>query len=131
MMESRDIAAWASMDVGRRRKDRKRFRAPAHLRLADESLVEARSFDICPGGIGIVSPLNLKLETLCEVRVRAPILGLGIDIFILPARVAHSVLSAREHGFILGLEFIDPPLEVTAIVQQYVDSLAWARNWGD
>ena len=122
MMETKEVVAWAATGFDRRTSERKAFRAPALLRLPDRQVLEVRTFDISLGGIGVVTPFNLKLDGVCDIRVRPPILTGGVDVLLARTRIAHSILSGKEKGFMIGLEFteIDPGL--TDLIKQYVSA---------
>lgn len=128
MVVTGEISPWANAGNDRRQTERKLFRALAELRLPNQQLLHVRAFDISVGGIGVVSSLNVRLETPCEIKVRAPLLGAGMDVFQLRARVTHSVLSAKEKGFMLGLEFENPPTAAVDIIKQYVKTASWMRT---
>jgi c-di-GMP-binding flagellar brake protein YcgR len=127
MVETGEVSAWANIGADRRQAERKVFRALAELRLPDQQVLGVRTFDISVGGIGVVSPLNLRLESFCHVKVRAPLLGMGMDVLKLHARVVHSVLSAKESGFMLGLEFADPPPAAVSLIKQFITTASWMR----
>lgn len=128
MVETREFSAWANASSDRRQNERKMFRALAELRLPNQQLLHVRAFDISVGGIGVVSALNVRLETPCEIKVRAPVFGAGMDVLQLRARVTHSVLSAKESGFMLGLEFENPPAAAVDVIKQYVKTSGWMRG---
>ncbi len=128
MLDAQESSPWANASVDRRQTERKRFRALGELRLPNQQVVPMRTFDISVDGIGVVSSLNLRLETLCWIKVRAPILGAGMDVLQLHARVTHSVLSAKEAGFMLGMDFENPPAAAVSLIRQYVKTAGWMRD---
>ncbi|MDZ5458272.1 PilZ domain-containing protein [Azohydromonas lata] len=128
VLDAQESSPWANASVDRREAERKRFRALAELRLPNQQVVPVRAFDISADGIGVVSPLNIRLETLCQIKVRTPILDAGIEVFQLRARVTHSVLSAKEAGFMLGLDFENPPAAAVNVIKQYVKTAGWMRD---
>lgn len=132
MVENQENSTWANVNANantdRRQGERKRFRALAEMRLPNQQVLHVRAFDISVGGIGVVSPLNVRLETLCEIKVRTPLFDAGINIFQLRARVTHSVLSATEAGFMLGLEFENPPTAAVNVIKQYIKTTNWVRG---
>ena len=120
MMEAKEVTAWAGAALDRRTTERKTFRAPALLRLPDRQVIEVRTFDISVGGIAIVTPMNLRQDGVCDIRVRSPILAEGLDVLLARARIAHSVLSGKEKGFLIGLEFVEIHSSMTEIIKRYV-----------
>lgn len=124
-MEAQYDATWAALDFDRRQDKRKAFRASALLRLPDHKVVEARTINISTGGICLVTPWNLKLDSTCDVRVRPPIRLEGLDVMLLRGRIIYSVLSGKERGFMIGLEFTEISSDVMKVVEQYLGSRTW------
>jgi c-di-GMP-binding flagellar brake protein YcgR len=120
MMESRQLAAWASLGLDRRTTERRAFRAPALLKLPSQQVLEVRTFDISVGGIGLVVPLNLRRDSVCDVRVRAPVQAEGMEVIMARGRIAHSILSGKEKGFLIGLEFVTLSDPLLSLIKQYV-----------
>ncbi|WP_298232721.1 PilZ domain-containing protein [uncultured Azohydromonas sp.] len=120
MMEAREVSAWAGAGIDRRLGERKKFRAPALLRLPDRQVIEVRTFDISVGGIGVVTPMNLRQDVVCDIRVRPPILSEGMEVLLARGRIAHSILSGKEKGFLIGLEFVEIASSMREIIKQYV-----------
>ena len=112
------------MGQDRRTTERRAFRAPALLRLPSQQVLEVRTIDISAGGIGLVVPLNLRRDSLCDVRVRAPVQAEGTEIILARGRIAHSILSGKEKGFLIGLEFIGLSGPQRALIKQYVGAAA-------
>jgi c-di-GMP-binding flagellar brake protein YcgR len=127
MVETGEVSTWAHISADRRQVERKMFRALAELWLPDQRVLGVRAFDISLGGIGVVSPLNLRLDSFCDIKVRPPLFGGAMDVMKLHARVAHSVLSAKEAGFMLGLEFENPPQAAVSLIKQYLATATWMR----
>lgn len=119
-MESQDNLTWATLGFDRRQATRKAFRAAALLRLPDQRVIEVRTTDISTGGIGLVTSWNLPLGSICDVRVRPPIRSEGLDAILARGRLVHSILSGKEQGFLIGLEFTEVPSAVTEIIEQYL-----------
>ena len=124
MMEAREVTAWVTLGSDRRSGERKAFRAPALLRLPDRQVLEVRTFDISVGGIGVVTPWNLKLDAVCDIRVRPPIISEGMEVLLARGRIAHSILSGKEKGFMIGLEFTEIPPDMSELIKQYVSMKA-------
>ena len=120
MMESNDIATWVNLGLDSRQLDRKAFRSLALLRLPSQQVIEVRTVDISVGGISVVVPWNLRQDSTCDIRVRTPLAVNGMEFLIARCRVAHTILSGREAGFMTGLEFTELPAAALDVIRQYV-----------
>lgn len=120
MMEAKEVTAWVTAGLDRRSAERKAFRAPALLRLPDRQVIEVRTFDISVGGIGVVTPMNLRQDVVCDIRVRPPMFVEGAEVLLARGRIAHSILSGKEKGFLIGLEFMEIASSMTDLIKQYV-----------
>ena len=120
MMEAREVTAWVTAGDDRRSGERKTFRAPALLRLPDRQIIEVRTFDISVGGIGVVTPMNLRQDAICDIRVRPPLFVEGLEVLLARGRIAHSILSGKEKGFLIGLEFMGLHAAMADLIKQYV-----------
>ena len=120
MMETKDIATWVYLGPERRREDRRPLRGPAQLLLPSRELLHARTVDLSLGGIGLVAPSNLPANAICEVKFRAPMVDNRIEMLIARGRVAYSILSGKENGFMVGLQFTDIPAGTQAIIKRYL-----------
>lgn len=121
MMETRDIATWVYLGPDRRREDRKLFRSPAQLQLPNREVQRVRTLDISPGGIGIVSPSNLPKDVVCEIKFRAPLLGDRVEMLVARGRIAYSILSGKENGFLVGVQFTEIPPGAMALIKRFVN----------
>jgi c-di-GMP-binding flagellar brake protein YcgR len=120
MMEARDIATWVYLGPERRQGERKVFRGSAQLLLPNRELVQVRTIDISPGGLGLVAPSNLSPAMVCEIRFRAPLQGERLEILQARGRIAYSVLSGKENGFLVGFQFTDIPTPALTLIKRYV-----------
>lgn len=120
MMETRDIASWVYLGPERRKTERKVLRGPAQLLLPSRDLIETRLIDISLGGIGLLAPVNLLADTACDVKFRAALCGTAAEVFLARGRVARCILSGKEGGFLVGLEFTDLPSTVRDKIKRYV-----------
>ncbi len=121
MMEARELTAWVTAGLDRRSSERKAFKAPALLRLPDQQVIEVRTTDISVGGIGVVTPMNLRQDAVCDIRVRPPIFTEDMGLIVARGRIAHSILSGREKGFLIGLQFLEIPSSMADLIKQYVN----------
>lgn len=120
MMETRDIATWVYLGPERRRADRKLFRGPAQLLLPTREIQQVRTLDISLGGIGLVTSSNLPRDAVCDIKFRAPLLADRIEMLMARGRIAYSVLSGKENGFLVGLQFTEIAPSVLALIRQYM-----------
>lgn len=101
----------SDVESGRHQGARKLLRRPADLVLPDRKMVEVRLHDLRMDGVAVVAPLNLRQALVCEVKFRLPWSrgGDGAVAVAVAARakVAHSILSSRQGGFLIGLDFLD------------------------
>lgn len=121
MMETRDIATWVYLGPDRRRENRKVFRGPAQLLLPNREVQRVRTLDISLGGIGIVASSNLPKDAVCEIKFRAPLLGNRVEMLVARGRIAYSILSGKENGFLVGLQFTDIPPGTQALIRRFVN----------
>jgi hypothetical protein len=119
MMEVRDIATWVYLGPERRRGDRKVFRGAAQLLLPSRELIQVRTIDIGPGGIGLVAQSNLPPDIVCEIMFRAPLQSERFGMLLARGRIAYSVLSGKENGFLVGFQFTDIPAPALALIKHY------------
>ncbi|WP_205833014.1 PilZ domain-containing protein [Azohydromonas caseinilytica] len=119
-METRDIASWVYSGAERRRTERKVLRGSAQLLLPSGNLVETRLVDISQGGLGLVAPVNLPVGTVCEVKFRSALFGNGTEALVVRGRIARSILSGKEGGFMIGLEFSNLAPALRDKIKRYV-----------
>ena len=81
-----------------------------------------RTQRVCVDGLDIVSPLDLRPGTLCEVQFRLPVPHSSIGGIRAHARVSHSVLSGRQGGFVIGLRFAEIADDSLAAIRRYLRS---------
>lgn len=122
MMEKRDIATWVYLGPEQRRSERKIFRSPAQLWLPGREWQSVRTVDISTGGLALVVPSNLPTDAPCEIRFRAPLLGLRIEMLQTRGRIAYSILSGKENGFLVGVQFLELPDPARKLIRHYVSS---------
>ncbi|MDZ5459808.1 PilZ domain-containing protein [Azohydromonas lata] len=103
-----------------RRHDRSRFAATVQLMLAGGQIVEGRTMDISEGGMLLLLPLNLPVDTTCRLRLLVPASPSGAREVTAEAQVASIVLSGREGGFLAGLRFTQLPPASRAGLEDYL-----------
>ncbi len=111
---------WASLDQDRRLYPRKFLSGTGFLLVPGRPPFEIHTLDISMGGMGIVSPLNLPYDLLCEIHFTLAREPAGVDILSAPARVAHSILSGREKGFMVGLQFVNLTPNTANIISRFM-----------
>jgi c-di-GMP-binding flagellar brake protein YcgR len=119
-MSDSATSPWKVFGGDRRRFPRKFLSGTAHLLLPDRAPVEVHALDISVGGMGIVAPTNLTYEFRCEIRFTLAREPFGIDVVTAPVQVVHCVLSGREHGFLIGLQFFNLPDNVAAVIGRFM-----------
>lgn len=106
--------------AARRRHDRSRFAATVQLRLGCGQLLEGRTLDISLGGLLLLLPLNLPVDTRGHVRLRVPASPSGAREITAEVQVASMVLSGRQGGFLAGLRFTLLPPAAQAGLEDYL-----------
>ena len=120
MIGSREVKDWVASGPDRREHARKPFSTTAYLRLPDHQVIEVHAVDLSAGGIGLVSPRNLQTGWLCEVKFHVTRDTTGVDAVVAQGRVAFSILSGREYGFLIGLQFLNLVPEHQAIIERHL-----------
>ncbi|MDG0856928.1 PilZ domain-containing protein [Roseateles puraquae] len=110
----------ASEEAERRTAERKGLRTRATLLLGQTQAFEVRTLDLASGGMGIVAQANPRPGTVMVIRFQLPIKPMGYVPIEARARVVHSVYSASEQGFKIGLAFIEIRPDAAAAVLRYV-----------
>ncbi len=110
----------ASEEAERRTAERKSLRTRATLLLGQTQAFEVRTLDLATGGMGIVAQANPRPGTLLVIRFQLPIKPVGCAPVEARAKVVHSVYSASEQGFKIGLAFIELRPDMAAAVLRYL-----------
>lgn len=104
-----------------RRHERGRLACTVHLLLPNRRILEARTVDISVGGLRLVTPLNLPLQTMCGVKLVVPGIPSGTHTVMAQAQVSNIVFSGRENGFLVGLRFTSLPASGLQAVSDYLN----------
>jgi c-di-GMP-binding flagellar brake protein YcgR len=112
--------AWLLSGPERRQNPRRFLSGAAHLFLPNKPPLEVHTLDISSGGVGIVSPVALPFEQRAELRFTLTRETSGLDLLRTPTRVAYCVLSGRQHGFLVGLQFFRLPEPAAAAIARYM-----------
>jgi c-di-GMP-binding flagellar brake protein YcgR len=113
-------SAWLGAGPERRQYPRRFLSGAAYLFLPDKPPFEVHTLDISTGGVGIVSPMALPYEQRAELRFTLTRESPGLDLVVAPVRVAYCVLSGRQHGFLVGLQFSKLPEATAAVIARYM-----------
>ena len=113
---------WGGPLLEQRRIDRKMLRTLAQLRLPNGAQLAVRAYDVGLEGISVVAPVNLRLKSGCEIVFKVPIDGRIGDGIHASASVAHSILSRRQDGFMIGLDFRGIREGDLALIKAYVNA---------
>lgn len=99
----------AVVSAERRQHVRKPLHGLAYVMLAGHPPIAVRTLEIGPGGIAIVAAANPPPKMNARLRLNLPTRSRGLVTVELAVTVLHSVLSRRENGFKVGLQFVDVP----------------------
>jgi c-di-GMP-binding flagellar brake protein YcgR len=132
MPATQEAVAWLALNQGqdRRQHPRRLLSGAGYLILPDRPVLEIHTLDISLGGVGAVSPLNLPHELKCELHFTLAREPRGVDILATPVRVTHSILSGREHGFLLGLQFVNLNGNAAATIARYMAARSMVLGGG-
>jgi hypothetical protein len=120
IQEASKAPSWAALDQDRRLYPRKFLSGTGFLVVPGRPTFEIHTLDISMGGMGVVSPWNLPYDLLCEIHFTLAREPAGVDILAAPARVAHSILSGRENGFLVGLQFVNLSPNTAATISRFM-----------
>jgi len=102
----------------RRQHERRALRVAAQVLLPNAQAFEVRMLDVSAGGAGILAPANPQKGTQFTLRVGIPKRPTGNTTVEVQVEVTHSIFSAAENGFKIGLRFVRlDPATATAILQ--------------
>lgn len=104
----------------RRVTERKPLRIRATVVLGQTQSFEVRTLDLSVGGMGIVAQANPRPGTHMGIRFMLPLKPGGYVPFEARAKVIHSVYSASEQGFKIGLVFLALNEGAAASLQRFV-----------
>jgi PilZ domain len=126
LMSSPDLGAIGAFNAGladgaeRREHARRTLRVHAKMLLPNKTVVAVRTIDIGAGGMGVSAPQDLRSGTAVAVQVQLPNPSGGErETLLAQATVTHSVLSAAEQGFKIGLRFSLSD-SATAVLMRYL-----------
>lgn len=118
-----EMTALRAGGADRRQAKRTLFRSHAELLLPNRDPIDVRTVDISNGGVGVVGSLNLQPSLLCEIRLHFRRIPIGMEHVAMQAQIAYCVLSGREQGFLIGLQFVDPSQDALKAIERYIKSI--------
>jgi hypothetical protein len=119
MIDTREIKDWVAPGPERRAEPRRPFACTAYLKLPTQQVIEVHAVDLSTGGIGFVSAINPQPGWVCDISFRVTVPPAGVDQVVARGRIAYSVLSGRQRGFMAGLQFIDLAPECRDSIQRH------------
>ncbi len=131
MFPETEDASWPAAGMDRRRFPRKFISGTGHLLVPGQPPIEVHTQDISLGGVGVIAPRPFPHETPCRLRFALSRESYGMDFITVPVRVVHCVLSGREYGYILGLEYHNMTGSVEEVVKKYMSAKGGALVIGD
>ena len=94
----------ADSGIERRRAFRKMIRTRVTI-TQGENQFTAQSFDLSSGGIGLILPINPPYGLMLSLRFVVPKKPRGTALVEAAGKVVHSIFSADEGGFKVGVNF--------------------------
>jgi hypothetical protein len=98
------------------------LRGVASMLLPGDKQLEVRTIDIGDGGVGIVSPASPPIGMACGLRLTIPARSSGPVVLEVRVKVWQSMLSAKDHGFKVGLGFVDLTRQQERTIRGYLES---------
>lgn len=103
----------------RRAAYRKLVRLTAVLELEGAAPLAVRTVEVSEEGVALSSPLNIRPGRRCVVRVAVPTRPRQ-PMLVAQGTVTHSVLSQRDGGFRVGVQFQALPRAVQERLQSFM-----------
>ena len=105
----------------KRTHERVTLRTQATVLLSDSKTIKVRTLDIALGGMAIVADGNPTPGVTFNIRLARPLRSDTPSPFEAKVRVAHSVLSGKEGGFKIGLQFIELSDTAKFVLEQFLE----------
>jgi|GEM_PF-3216479 Predicted glycosyltransferase len=99
---------------------RGRLVCTVHVMLPGRRIVEARAVDISVGGLRLLVPANLPLQSVCNIRLGLPGGPDGAYTVMARAQVMNIMFSGKENGFMVGMRFTSISPTATEAIEQYL-----------
>ena len=110
---------------------RARLACTVHVMLPGRRIVEARAVDISVGGLRLLVPTNLPLQSVHNIRLGVPGGPDGTHTVMARAQVMNIMFSGKENGFMVGMRFTSiSPAAVEAIEQYLHERPRYGRHAG-
>lgn len=91
-----------------------------HVLLPGRRIVEARAADISVGGLRLLVPANLPLQSVCNIRLGLPGHPDGAYTVMARAQVMNVLFSGKENGFMVGMRFTSISHTAMEAIEQYL-----------
>jgi c-di-GMP-binding flagellar brake protein YcgR len=104
----------------RRQHARKPLRSTAQVILPGDRIFDVRILDISAGGAGLVAAANPTAGTRFQLQFMLPTRGNAMTTIRTQVEVMHSIYSGAEHGFKVGVRFVQLDLADAAAVVLFV-----------
>lgn len=105
----------------KRTYERVTLRTQATILLSDKKTIKVRTLDIALGGMAIVADGNPNPGVVFNIQLTLPLRADVPPLFEAKVKVAHSVLSGKEGGFKIGLQFIDLNDAAESMLVQFLE----------
>lgn len=105
----------------KRTHERVTLRTQATILLSDRKVIKVRTLDIALGGMAIVADGNPNSGIVFNIQLTLPLHTDIPPLFEAKVRVAHSVLSGKEGGFKIGLQFIELNDAAESMLLQFLE----------
>lgn len=106
----------------KRTHERVALRTQATILLPDRKTIKVRTLDIALGGMAIVADGNPNSGVVFNIQLTLPLRAdTPPALFETKVRVAHSVLSGKEGGFKIGLQFIELSDVTRSMLEQFLE----------
>jgi len=105
----------------KRTHERVTLRTQAMVLLSDSKAIKVRTLDIALGGMAIVADGNPNSGVIFNIRLALPLRSDTPPLFEAKVQVAHSVLSGKEGGFKIGLQFIELSDAAKFVLEQFLE----------
>lgn len=105
----------------KRTHERVTLRTQATILLSDKKTIKVRTLDIALGGMAVVADGNPNPGVIFNIQLTLPLREDTPTLFEAKVRVAHSVLSGKEGGFKIGLQFIELSNAAESVLEQFLE----------
>ena len=104
----------------RRLYPRRILRCTADVRASPAETFRARTLDISPGGMAIITEHNPRVGQKLALRLPLPVRPKGMVAIEVLSEVLHSFLALNEGGFKVGLRFVGVEAAAASAINQFL-----------